>query len=163
ARKSALRRGSCNFAASMTRVLITGGAGFIGSHLAAELLAHGYTVRALDSLVPPMHGAGPAQRPPYLARGGEMLVGGARARVAVARALDRVDVVFHLAARVGIGQSMYEIAEYTSVNTLGTAILLEALVEYPVKRLIVASSMSVYGEGLYRDEDNHVVSTAQRT
>ena len=71
---------------------------------------------------------------------------------AVRRALEGVNVVFHFAARVGVGQSMYEIAEYTGVNNLGTATLLEALIEHPVERLIVASSMSIYGEGLYRDD-----------
>src|SRR5262245_61645435 len=108
------------------RVLITGGAGFIGSHLAADLLAHGYAVRALDSLVPQIHWPTSAQRPPYLARDVELIVGDVRDPAAVARALDGIDVVVHLAARVGVGQSMYEIAEYTSVNNVGTAVLLEA-------------------------------------
>src|SRR5688500_16424863 len=97
------------------RVLITGGAGFIGSHLADELLARGYAVRALDSLIPQVHG-GDRRRPPYLARDVELLVGDVRDPEVVKRALQGVDVVYHFAARVGVGQSMYELAEYTSVN-----------------------------------------------
>ncbi len=133
------------------RALITGGAGFIGSHLADELLEHGYRVRALDVLLPQVHGA-ERRRPVYLAPDVELIQGDVRDPSALRRALDGVDVVCHFASRVGVGQSMYEIAEYTGVNNLGTATLLEALVEHPVERLIVASSMSLYGEGLYRDE-----------
>jgi dTDP-L-rhamnose 4-epimerase len=132
------------------RVLITGGAGFIGSHLADELLKHGYTVRALDALIPQVHGT-ERGRPSYLAPDVELIEGDVRDPAAVQRALRGVDVVYHLAARVGVGQSMYELAQYTSVNNFGTAVLLEALIAQPVQRLIVASSMSVYGEGLYRD------------
>ena len=144
------------------RVLITGGAGFIGSHLADELLARGHAVRALDSLIPQVHG-GERRRPTYLAPDVELLVGDVRDPAVVQRALDGVDVVYHFAARVGVGQSMYEVAEYTSVNNVGTAVLLEALIKRPVARLIVASSMSIYGEGLYRDADEQLVTTAQRT
>src|SRR3954470_11864399 len=133
------------------KVLITGGAGFIGSHLADELLRQGYTVRALDVLTPQVH---PEGRPPeYLDPEVELMVGDVRDPQAGRRALQGVDGVFHLAAAVGVGQSMYEIAEYTSVNNLGTAVLLEALSQRPVRKLIVASSMSIYGEGLYRDAD----------
>jgi dTDP-L-rhamnose 4-epimerase len=130
------------------RVLITGGAGFIGSHLADKLIDAGHSVRVLDALIEQVHGEGPA-RPAYLNPDAELIVGDVRDPEAVRRALDDVDAVYHFAARVGVGQSMYEIAEYTSVNTLGTAVLLEALLERPVKRLIVASSMSIYGEGRY--------------
>lgn len=144
------------------RVLITGGAGFIGSHLADELLARGYAVRALDSLIPQVHGI-ERRRPSYLAPEVELLVGDVRDPAVVARALEGVDIVYHFAARVGVGQSMYEVAEYTSVNNVGTAVLLEGLVARPVQRLIVASSMSIYGEGLYRDSGEHVVTTAQRS
>jgi len=131
----------------MSRVLITGGAGFIGSHLADELLAHGYVVRVLDSLIPQVHGAD-RRRPAYLAPDVELVEGDVRDPAAVRRALHGVDVVYHLAARVGAGQSMYELAEYISVNTHGSAMLLEALIAQPVRRLIVASCMSIYGEGL---------------
>src|SRR4051794_4888701 len=104
-------------------VLITGGAGFIGSHLARHLLAPGYRVRALDNLDPQVHGV--TQRPAYLDDDVELVVGDVRDREAVTGALDGVDAVVHFAARVGVGQSMYEIAEYSSVNTYGTGVLLE--------------------------------------
>jgi dTDP-L-rhamnose 4-epimerase len=80
----------------------------------------------------------------------------------VRRALQEIDVVYHLAAAVGVGQSMYEIAHYTAVNNLGTAVLLEALAAQPVERLIVASSMSLYGEGLYRSADGSVGTGEER-
>jgi dTDP-L-rhamnose 4-epimerase len=146
----------------MMRVLITGGAGFIGSHLADELLARGCTVRALDALIPQVHGSD-RLRPGYLAQEIELICGDVRDPAVVRRALDGVDAVFHFAARIGVGQSMYEVAEYTSVNNVGTAVLLEALVAKPVRRLIVASSMSIYGEGLYRDRNEHVHSDVVRT
>ena len=131
------------------RVLITGGAGFIGSHLADNLLRRGYRVRALDNLLPQVHGPDPI-RPSYLDDDVEFCRGDVRDPSAVRAALAGVDGVFHLAAAVGVGQSMYEIAQYTEINNLGTAVLLEALIERPVERLVVASSMSIYGEGLYR-------------
>lgn len=131
-------------------VLITGGAGFIGSHLCDELLNHDYRVRVLDNLTPQVHG--PARQiPSYLNGDVELIIGDVRDAEAVARAVDGVEAVVHFAARVGVGQSMYEIAEYTSGNVQGTAVLLEALLKHPVRRLLVASSMSIYGEGLYQD------------
>jgi dTDP-L-rhamnose 4-epimerase len=142
-------------------ILITGGAGFIGSHLADALLSRGYDVRALDNLSPQVHGAG-AQRPDYLDPSVELITGDVRDPELVRRALDGVEVVYHLAAAVGVGQSMYEIAHYTAVNNLGTAVLLEALAAQPVERLIVASSMSLYGEGLYRSSDGAVVMGEER-
>jgi dTDP-L-rhamnose 4-epimerase len=143
-------------------VLITGGAGFIGSHLADELLAHGYRVRVLDNLAPQVHGPN-AQRPEYLAEDVELQVGDVRNPEAVRRALEGIDHVFHFAAIVGVGQSMYDIARYTDVNNLGTAILLEALVQNPVQRLVIASSMSLYGEGLYRRSDGTVAEAKERS
>ena len=143
------------------RVLITGGAGFIGSHLADELLRAGYRVRALDDLSPQVHEGG--GRPDYLDPEVELVHGDVRDPDAVARALADVDSVVHFAARVGVGQSMYELAEYTSVNSAGTAVLLEALLDRPVRRLLVASSMSIYGEGLYRDPDGRLHAHAERT
>jgi dTDP-L-rhamnose 4-epimerase len=128
-------------------VLITGGAGFIGSHLADELLSAGYRVRALDSLAEQVHGN--AGRPDYLNAEVELIAGDVRDAEVVRRAVDGVEAVVHLAARVGVGQSMYEPAEYAAVNSVGTAVLLEALLEQPVRKLVVASSMSVYGEGAY--------------
>ncbi|HWK08584.1 MAG TPA: NAD-dependent epimerase/dehydratase family protein [Vicinamibacterales bacterium] len=130
-------------------ILITGGAGFIGSHVADELLHAGHRVRALDNLSPQVHGPD-AARPRYLHRDVEFLRGDVRDADAVRRALDGIDAVYHFASAVGVGQSMYEIGHYTSVNNGGTAVLLEALIEHPVNRLIVASSMSLYGEGLHR-------------
>ena len=137
------------------QILITGGAGFIGSHLANELLQHGCHVRVLDNLCPQVHGPD-AKRPAYLNPEVELQIGDVRDPAAVRRALKGVDAVYHFVAAVGVGQSMYEIAEYTSVNNLGTAVLLEALIKSPVERLIVASSMSLYGEGPYRDADGNV-------
>ena len=143
------------------RILITGGAGFIGSHLADDLLHHGHEVRALDNLSPQVHGPD-AVRPAYLDSQIELVRGDVRDAAAVRRALDGVDAVFHLAAVVGVGQSMYEIEHYTSTNNLGTAVLLQALIERPVERLVVASSMSLYGEGLYRSPDGGLRPGAER-
>ena len=143
-------------------VLITGGAGFIGSHLADHLLDRGYAVRALDDLTPQVHGED-ATRPRYLHPDVELLVGDVRDAQAVRRALAGVDAVFHLAAMVGVGQSMYEVERYTSVNNVGTAVLLEALIERPVARLVVASSMSLYGEGLYRTPTGALVDGVERS
>src|SRR3712207_2050447 len=131
------------------RVLITGGAGFVGSHLADDLLERGYKIRALDNLAPQVHGPG-AKRPDYLVDDVELVVGDVRDANTIAKALRGVDAVYHFAATVGVGQSMYQIAEYTSVNGEGTAVLLEELARNPVAGLIVASSMSLYGEGRYR-------------
>ena len=143
------------------RILITGGAGFIGSHLGDALLSRGYEVRALDSLSPQVHGPD-AERPGYLDEDVELVTGDVRDPDIVRRALDGVDIVYHLAAAVGVGQSMYEIAHYTGVNNLGTAVLLEALAAQPVERLIVASSMSLYGEGLYRSADGSMATGQDR-
>jgi dTDP-L-rhamnose 4-epimerase len=141
-------------------VLITGGAGFIGSHLADELLTHGHRVRVLDAMTPQVHGD--LDRPAYLAAEVDLVRGDVRDPDAIRRALAGADAVVHLAAQVGVGQSMYQVADYVGVNDLGTAVLLQALVERPVERLVVASSMSIYGEGLYRDGVGHVVQDASR-
>jgi dTDP-L-rhamnose 4-epimerase len=142
-------------------ILITGGAGFIGSHLADELLEHGWNVRALDNLTPQVHESG--ERPAYLHPDVELIEGDVRDEQAVRRALGGIDAVVHLAARVGVGQSMYDIADYTSVNGAGTAVLLQALLDHPVRQLVVASSMSVYGEGLYAAADGTPVACAERS
>lgn len=138
-------------------VLITGGAGFIGSHLSDELLQHDYRVRILDNLTPQIHGPD-QQIPAYLSSDVELIVGDVRDAETVARALKGIDVVVHFAARVGVGQSMYKIAEYTSTNVQGTAVVLEGLLKGPVRRLLVASSMSIYGEGLYRDSEGRAMT-----
>jgi dTDP-L-rhamnose 4-epimerase len=136
-------------------VLITGGAGFIGSHVADALLARGYGVRLLDNLDAQVHG-NTRHFPAYLASDVEAVHGDVRNAGDVARALEGVSAVYHFAAAVGVGQSMYQIARYTDVNNRGTAVLLEALLEHPVRKLIVASSMSVYGEGQYRADGREV-------
>lgn len=143
------------------QILITGGAGFIGSHLADRLIERGHRVRVLDCLLPQVHGEARA-RPSYLHPEVELHVGDVRDAAAVRTALEGVEAVYHFAAAVGVGQSMYEIAHYTSVNNLGTAVLLEALIKRPVKRLVVASSMSVYGEGLFRARDGNLVPGTDR-
>lgn len=143
-------------------VLITGGAGFIGSHLADELLAHGYTVRALDNLSCQVHGKDRG-RPGYLDPRVDLRVGDVCDPAAVRYALDGVDAVVHLAAAVGVGQSMYEVASYTRTNNVGTAVLLEEVVQRRISRLVVASSMSIYGEGLYVDAAGAVHEKAERS
>ena len=146
------------------RVLITGGAGFVGSHVADELLAAGYRVRVLDCLSAQVHGSGRG-RPDYLSGDVEFIAGDVRDAAAVRRALAGVDAVHHLAAAVGVGQSMYAIADYTSLNNLGTATLLEAVIDHrdQIKKLVVASSMSIYGEGLYRNAAGEVSDGLERT
>jgi len=146
----------------MKNVLITGGAGFIGSHLADELLKHGYRVRALDCLSAQVHGES-GRRPDYLSQEVELVVGDVCHPQDMQRALQGMDAVFHFAAAVGVGQSMYEVAHYTRVNNLGTAVLMEALIKNPVERLVVASSMSLYGEGLYRSPSGQVREAGERT
>ncbi|HEY6067266.1 MAG TPA: NAD-dependent epimerase/dehydratase family protein [Gaiellaceae bacterium] len=133
------------------RVLITGGAGFIGSHLADRLLADGHVVRALDNLDPQVHPGG--ERPDYLDPAVELQVGDVRDHEAVARALHGIDALVHFAAAVGVGQSMYEIERYTSINAIGAAVVLEEAVARrdAIGKLLVASSMSIYGEGQYRN------------
>lgn len=138
------------------RILITGGAGFIGSHLADELLREGYRVRVLDPLLPQVHGEN-AKRPAYLDPDVELLRGYVEDAELIHDALYGVDAVYHLAAKVGVGQSMYDINGYTTTNNAGTAVLLEALLKKPIERLVVASSMSIYGEGLYRDSNGALV------
>src|SRR5215212_2010954 len=143
------------------QILITGGAGFIGSHLADELLDRGYRVRALDNLDSQVHGS-TCERPTYLHPEVELVIGDVRDPDAVRRALRGVDAVYHFAAVVGVGQSMYEVARYTEVNNVGTAVLLEALAERPVGRLVVASSMSIYGEGLFASARGTVTAGRER-
>lgn len=136
------------------KILITGGAGFIGSHIADAMLAEGHHVRVFDNLTPQVHGERGGRPPEYLNPNVEFVRGDVRDEAALDRALEGIDVVFHKAAAVGVGQSMYAMAEYTSVNTMGTATLLELIVKRHrdhVRKIIVASSMSIYGEGEYVD------------
>ena len=141
-------------------VLITGGAGFIGRFVGDELLRRGNRVRVLDSLIPQVHGH--VDRPPLLNGEVELIKADVRDGDAVARALQGIDSVIHLAAEVGVGQSMYEVERYTSTNDVGTAVLFERLIDNPVRRVVTASSMSIYGEGLYRDADGALVENAER-
>ncbi len=134
------------------RILITGGAGFIGSHLSDELINLGHQVTVLDNLISQVHGSHQSV-PSYLHPAVKLVVGDVRDAGILTRLVKDADVVFHLAARVGVGQSMYEIEAYTDVNNRGTAVLMEVLSKYPVKKLITASSMSIYGEGLYYGAD----------
>ena len=129
------------------RVLVTGGAGFIGCHVVRALLARGDTVRVLDSMIDQVHRSA-ATRP--VPDDVELIRADVRDLDRVTAALDAVDSVIHLAAEVGVGQSMYAIDRYVSVNDGGTAVLFQALIDRPVRRVVVASSMSIYGEGLYR-------------
>ncbi len=142
------------------RILITGGAGFIGRAVTRELLSRGNQVRVLDKLVEQVHGTN--DRPSDLPDDAELVVADVRDKDAVARSLDGIDSVVHLAAEVGVGQSMYAVERYTSVNETGSAVLFEALIDKPVRRVVTASSMSIYGEGLYEDADGNVVENAVR-
>jgi dTDP-L-rhamnose 4-epimerase len=129
-------------------ILVTGGAGFVGSHLVDALLATGHNVRVFDNITPQVHGD---SVPDYLSPEAELVRGNMQDAAAVARALEGIDIVFHMAAAVGVGQSMYEISHYMGTNTQGTAILLQELLNRRsrVQKLILASSMSIYGEGKY--------------
>jgi dTDP-L-rhamnose 4-epimerase len=133
------------------RVLVTGGAGFIGSHLVDALHARGDEVKVLDVLHPQVHGPG-AGRPAYLDPAARLVVGDVRDRDALGPLLDQADVVVHLAAYTGVGQSMYQVRDYLDVNVVGTGVLLELLGDNRrrVRKLVLASSRAVYGEGAYR-------------
>jgi len=131
---------------AVSNVLVTGGAGFIGSHLVDRLLVEGREVRVLDAIEPQVHGKAAGHRNP----GADYMEGSVLDSAMVERALDGVDSVVHLAAQVGVGQSMYEMARYVEENCLGTANLLEGIAANGgIKSLVVASSMSIYGEGQY--------------
>lgn len=141
-------------------ILVTGGAGFIGSHLVNELLRLGHRVRVLDSFVPQVHGSCPDELPADV----ELIKADVRDKSSIESALEGIDVVFHQAAEVGVGQSMYEIERYVGANTFGTATLLEALVNRrgTIKKLVVASSMSIYGEGAYLCDQCGTVAASPR-
>lgn len=133
------------------KVLVTGGAGFIGSHLVDLLLEKGYEVRVFDNLEPQVHGE-ISSPPAYLNKGAEFVYGDVLDRDALKRAMQGCDAIVHDAAMVGVGQSQYQVARYTDVNVGGTALLLDLIVNEckHVERLLVASSMSIYGEGVYK-------------
>ena len=142
------------------RILITGGAGFIGRSVSRELLRRGNEVRVLDSLIEQVHGD--RERPEDFPDEAELIVGDIRNKDVVTRSLKGIDSVVHLAAEVGVGQSMYAVERYTSVNETGSAVLFEALIDHPVRRVVTASSMSIYGEGLYRDAHGKLIENAER-
>src|SRR3954451_14569374 len=144
------------------KILVTGGAGFIGSHLVDALIARGHQVRVLDALIPQVHAS---DKPEFLDKRAEFIRADICDRDALQRALEGVAVVFHQAAEVGVGQSMYEMERYVRANTLGTSILLEEIVARrdTIKKLIVASSMSVYGEGAYTCPKHGVQSPKLRS
>ena len=125
------------------RVLVTGAAGFIGSHIAETMRAAGHDVRGLDSLSPAVHNG----RPQHVR--GDLIVGDVRDPSAVDQALAGVDAVCHQAAMVGLGVDLSDLPVYSDVNVTGTAVLLEAMGRHGIPRLVIASSMVVYGEGAY--------------
>ncbi|MDR1847701.1 MAG: NAD-dependent epimerase/dehydratase family protein [Bacteroidales bacterium] len=139
----------------MKNILITGGAGFIGSNLALRLLNKGYKVRILDVLLPQIHGDNPEETSPLYNSirntDAEFTAGSVTDRDTFRKALADMDCVVHLAAETGTGQSMYEIERYSRVNVLGTAILLDILTneEHNIRKVVVASSRAIYGEGRY--------------
>ncbi len=149
------------------RVLVTGGAGFIGSRLSSRLLDAGYRVSVLDNLSPQIHGERPSESPLLKAIVGKVdfFHGDVTSRENLLKVLPEVDVVVHLAAETGTGQSMYAIRHYADVNVGGTALLLDLIANerFPVRRLVVASSRAVYGEGKYRCPEHGVVYPKARS
>ena len=146
------------------KILVTGGAGFIGSHLVDALVEKGHNVIVYDNLEPQTHGS--AQNiPDYLNKNIKFIKSDIRDKAALGSVLSEVDVVFHLAAMLGIGQSMYQIERFVDVNSRGSAILLDFIVNsnHSVKKLIVASSNTIYGEGRYECEDCGLVSPKLRS
>jgi dTDP-L-rhamnose 4-epimerase len=151
-------------------ILVTGGAGFIGSHLVDALVERGYAVRVFDNLEPQVHGElrESGSWPEYINSGAEYVLGDVRDRDALEAAMSGVDVVFHEAAMVGVGQSMYQIERYVDVNARGTAVLLDIVandssIRDRLRRLVVASSMSIYGEGSFECEEHGIVFPKLRT
>ncbi|UTA49541.1 NAD-dependent epimerase/dehydratase family protein [Simiduia sp. 21SJ11W-1] len=136
----------------MKTILVTGGAGFIGSHLVPMLLGLGYKVRVLDSLSPQIHGHVPSGLAWLDSGKVEFIRGSVTDRTLVEKALEEVQAIIHLAAETGTGQSMYDIANYTQVNVQGTAVLMDVLANtknHAVKKIVLASSRSIYGEGAF--------------
>lgn len=145
----------------MSKYLVLGGAGFIGSHLVDSLVAKGCDVTIFDSLEPQVH---PNGLPDYINTKAEFIQGDIRNKKQLLNAIKGKDYIFHQAAAVGVGQSMYEIKKYIDVNTLGTANLLDLIINenIKIKKIVVASSMSIYGEGSYRCDDCDCVSDTMR-
>src|SRR3990172_4616033 len=146
------------------KILVTGGAGFIGSHTIDCLINRGHSVRVLDALVSQVHG-NDRRKPIHLDDRVELIVGRIDDPAIVGRALEGVDGVIHLASAVGVGQSMYQIVDYCRTNVLGTAVLLQAIIDKRkcLKSLVVASSMSIYGEGRYQTIEGWPVNPGVRS
>jgi dTDP-L-rhamnose 4-epimerase len=146
------------------KILVTGGAGFIGSYVCEALLKNKHEVVVLDNLDPQIHGEN-AVWPIYMPNGTINHIGDVRDRMLVRKLLQDCDAVIHLAAAVGVGQSMYKIEHYCSVSVIGTAILLEELIpiKHKIKKIIVASSMSIYGEGAYKNVNGEMVYPSSRS
>jgi len=145
------------------KILVTGGAGFIGSVLVDRLIGNGYKVRVLDNLYKQIHPGG--NLPKYFNKKAEFIRGDVTVRQDWEKALKGVDAVFHFAAAVGVGQSMYEVEHYVKVNSLGTAIFLDILAnqKHQVKKMVVAASMSSYGEGSYKCKKCGIVQPPLRS
>lgn len=151
----------------MKNILITGGAGFIGSNLALALLKRGYTVTVLDNLSKQIHGDDPSRSSLFLSIKGKVnfIQGTVTSRADLLKALDGQDIVVHLAAETGTGQSMYEIEKYCAVNIGGTALLLDIITNtksHQIKKIVVASSRSIYGEGKYQTDEGKIVYPVAR-
>jgi len=145
------------------KILITGGAGFIGSHLTDALIERKYSVRILDNLDPQIHPD--RKKPKYLNKKAEFFKGDVTVKKDLAKALQGIDAVLHKASAVGVGQSMYKIRHYVKANSLGTANLLDLLVntKHKVKKVIIAASMSSYGEGYYKCQKCGIIQPALRS
>jgi dTDP-L-rhamnose 4-epimerase len=146
------------------KILVTGGAGFVGIHLCRDLIRRGFNVRVLDNLDPQVHGKKP-RRPQALPTEVEWMRGDVTRPADVEAAVNGVDAIYHLAAAVGVGQSMYQVRHYVNTNSMGGATVLEAVIRHRrhIKKVIVASSMSIYGEGLYHCSRCGPVSPPNRT
>lgn len=133
------------------KILVTGGAGFLGSHLVDALLAKGHRVRIIDNLEPQVHGTS-GRKPEYLSKDAEFIKADINNTSSLKKALKGIEIIFHMACAVGVGQSMYQIRKYTFANDLGTANLLELATQSKnrIRKIVVSSSMSIYGEGKYR-------------
>ncbi|MFC1713108.1 SDR family NAD(P)-dependent oxidoreductase [Candidatus Poribacteria bacterium] len=144
------------------KILVTGGAGFIGSHITDALIERGHSVRVYDNLTPQVHIQ--QQVPEYLNKEAEFIEADIRDRNALTKAIEGVEVIFHEASAVGVGQSMYQIHKYTDANALGTANLLDILAneKHSVGKLIIAASMSEYGEGAYKCDDCGIIYPTHR-
>ena len=153
----------------MRNILITGGAGFIGSNLALKLINRGYSVTVLDNLSPQIHGDNPMQTSPLfqsILGKVNFILGTVTSREDWIKALDSIECIVHLAAETGTGQSMYEIQKYVDINIGGTALLLDILANttHSVKKVVVAESRAIYGEGRYYSEElNQYVNDCART